>query len=117
LLIKNNCKLNIQQTCPHLLILFLSIVSPEVLLDDDGCRPHLEEPPPAVPASNAPLQDEDLSGQNSISFLLEEKVLRVLQEDFRPAELVVGLTEHDLTDLRGPASALVLNINGYSFTM
>jgi hypothetical protein len=49
--------------------------------------------------------------------LLEEKVLRVLQEDLRPAELVVGLAEHDLTNLRGPASALVLNINGYSFTM
>jgi hypothetical protein len=106
-----------QQTCSHLLILFLSVVSPEVLLDNDGSRPHLEEPPPAVPASNAPLQDEDLSGQNSISFLLEEKVLRVLQEDLRPAELVVGLAEDDLTNLRGPASALVLIINDYSLTM
>jgi len=64
-------------TCSHLLVLLPSVVCPEVLLDDDGGRPHLEEPPAAVPAPNAPLEDQDLPGQDPIALLLQEQVLVV----------------------------------------
>ena len=92
----------------HLAVLLLAVVGAEVLLDDDGGGAHLEEAAAVVPAANAALEDEDLLGEDAVALLLEEEVLRVLQEDLRAAQLVVGLAEDVLANLGRGAAAVVL---------
>ena len=67
-------------TSLHLLVLFLPVVGPEILLNDDGGGAHLEELPPVVPSADAALEDEDLLGEDTVPLLLKEQVLRVFQE-------------------------------------
>ena len=86
------------------------MVCSKVLLNDNGCRSHFQEPSSAIPSSNAPLQNQDLASQNPISFLFEKQVLSVFQEHFGPAELVVGFAQNNLTDFGRPGSALFLKI-------
>lgn len=50
------------------------------------------------PAADATLDDDQFFGEDAVAFLLEEQVLSVLEEDFGLAQLVVGLTQHRLTD-------------------
>ena len=47
-----------------------------------------------VPASDAPLQDEDLSCEHPVPLLLQVEVVSVLQEDLGPSKLVVCLAQH-----------------------
>ena len=45
------------------------------------------------------LEDENLPGEDAVSLLLEVEVVRVLEEDLGPAQLVVRLAQHLLADL------------------
>ena len=45
------------------------------------------------------LEDKNLSGEDAVSLLLEVEVVRVLEEDLGPAQLVVRLAQHLLADL------------------
>ena len=94
---------------PHLCVLPPSVVGPERFLNENGRGSHLEEPAAVVPASDTPLEDENLPGEHSVPLLLQVEVVGVLQEDLGPAQLVVGLPQHLLADLgRGlPAVHLV----------
>ncbi len=51
-----------------------------------------------IPASDASLEDENLPGEDAIPLLLQIEVVGVLQEHLGPAQLVVRLTQHRLTD-------------------
>ena len=81
----------------------------ESLLDQDRGGFHLEEASSVVPASDAPLQDEDLSREHPVPLLLEVEVVSVLEEDLGPSKLVVRLAQHCGADLgsRLPAVHLV----------
>ena len=46
-----------------------------------------------IPASDASLENEDLSCEDSVAFLFQEKVMSVLEEDLRPAKLIVSFSE------------------------
>jgi hypothetical protein len=51
-----------------------------------------------IPASDAPLEDENLPGEDAVPLLLQVEVVGVLQEHLGPSQLVVRLTQHRLTD-------------------
>jgi hypothetical protein len=53
-----------------------------------------------VPAPDAALEDEDLPGEDPVPLLLQVEIVRVLQEDLGPAQLVVRLPQHGLADPR-----------------
>lgn len=95
---------------PHLLVLSLPVVRSEVLLNGDRSRSHSEEASPMIPAPDASLNDQDLFGQDPIALLLQEQVLSILEEHFRPSQLVIGFAQHDLTYLGRISNAVVLEI-------
>ena len=64
-----------------------------------------------VPGLDGPLQDEDLLGEHPVPLLLEEQVLRVLQEDLVLPQLVVGAAQNLLTDLGGGRSTVHLTVS------
>ena len=75
-----------------------------VIEDNEGVS-YLEEPPPVIPSPDAPLQDDNLPGEDPVPLLLQVEVVGVLQEHLGPAELVVRLAQHRLTDaVRGGAT-------------
>lgn len=56
-------------------------------------------PPAIVPAPHTALEDGDLPGEDSVTLLLQEQVMGILQEDLGVAHLVVSPTQHLLADL------------------
>lgn len=56
-------------------------------------------PPTIVPAPHAALEDGNLPGEDSVTLLLQEQVMGVLQKDLGVAHLVVRPTQHLLADL------------------
>ena len=63
-----------------------------------------------VPGLDGPLQDQDLLGENPVPLLLEEEVLRVLQEDLVLPQLEVGAAQYLLADLGRGSPAVHLSV-------
>jgi hypothetical protein len=86
------------------------MVGPEVLLDHNGGRSHPKKLSPCVPTSDAPLENEDFSGEYSIPFLLKEQILSILEEDFGLAKLVISLAQDGRANF-GCSGSAILEMN------
>ena len=80
----------------------------ESFLNQDRGSFHLEEASSVVPASDAPLQDEDLSREHPVPLLLEVEVVSVLEEDFCSTKLIICFAKNLLTNLGGRLSTVDL---------
>ena len=84
--------------------------------DSGQCRPArgspcaCDRPAPVVPGLDGPLQDQDLLREHPVPLLLQEEVLRVLQEDLVLSQLEVGAAKYLLTDLGRGSPAVHLSV-------
>ena len=61
-----------------------------------------------IPSSDASLEDKDLSGEDSVSFLFKVEVVSVLEEDFCSTKLIICFAKNLLTNLGGRLSTVDL---------
>lgn len=70
------------------------LLSPDVLLEDDGCLSHAQVPPPLAPPADVFLDGHAGSSQSVQTQLLEISYLTGSEEDLCPTKLVlVGVLE------------------------
>ena len=90
-----NHGLQARESQTHLKVALALDVAPPLPLDDDGGAAQAQKATSVNPAAYAALDDDQFLGQHAIPLLFQKQILRVLEEDFGLAQLVVGILQYD----------------------